>query len=191
MTMTSQAGAQPDAQAERPGVITMQGNPMTLLGRELKVGDRVPDFHVQAADTLQSAGWDDLSAGGTRAVLLILIPSIDTNVCALETSKFNRQVAHLPADKIKVVSVSADTPFAQSRWAKQEGVNNIQMLSDHKDRSFGPAFGAQIKELGLLSRSIYLIDKGGIVRYAELVPEIASEPDYDAVLAAAREVIAA
>ncbi len=183
MTMTSQV--------ERPGLITMQGNPLTLVGQELKVGDRIPDFHVQTADTLQTVGWDDLSENGTKAVLMILIPSIDTNVCALETSKFNRQVATLPTDKIKVVTMSADTPFAQARWAKEEGVNNIQMLSDHKDRTVGEAFGAQIKELGLLSRSIYLADKGGVIRYVELVPEIASEPDYDAVLAAAREVIAA
>ncbi len=183
MTMTSQV--------ERPGLITMQGNPLTLVGQELKVGDRIPDFHVQTADTLQTVGWDDLSENGTKAVLMILIPSIDTNVCALETSKFNRQVATLPTDKIKVVTMSADTPFAQARWAKEEGVNNIQMLSDHKDRTVGEAFGAQIKELGLLSRSIYLADKGGVIRYVELVPEIASEPDYDAVLAAARGVIAA
>ena len=183
MTMTSQV--------ERPGLITMQGNPLTLVGQELKVGDRIPDFHVQTADTLQTVGWDDLSENGTKAVLMILIPSIDTNVCALETSKFNRQVATLPTDKIKVVTMSADTPFAQARWAKEEGVNNIQMLSDHKDRTVGEAFGAQIKELGLLSRSIYLADKGGVIRYVELVPEIASEPDYDAVLAAARAVIAA
>lgn len=183
MTMTSQV--------ERPGLITMQGNPLTLVGQELKVGDRIPDFHVQTADTLQTVGWDDLSENGTKAVLMILIPSIDTNICALETSKFNRQVATLPTDKIKVVTMSADTPFAQARWAKEEGVNNIQMLSDHKDRTVGEAFGAQIKELGLLSRSIYLADKGGVIRYVELVPEIASEPDYDAVLAAAREVIAA
>ena len=145
MTMTSQV--------ERPGLITMQGNPLTLVGQELKVGDRIPDFHVQTADTLQTVGWDDLSENGTKAVLMILIPSIDTNVCALETSKFNRQVATLPTDKIKVVTMSADTPFAQARWAKEEGVNNIQMLSDHKDRTVGEAFGAQIKELGLLSRS--------------------------------------
>ena len=183
MTMT--------AQNERPGAITMQGSPMTLVGQELKVGDRIPDFHVQTADELETVGWDDLSENGTKAVLMILIPSIDTNVCALETSKFDRQIASLPADKIKVVTMSADTPFAQARWAKAEGVNNIQMLSDHKDRTVGVAFGAQIKELGLLSRSIYLADKDRVVRYAETVPEIVSEPDYDAVLAAAREVVGA
>ena len=187
MTMASQT----TSQTERPGAITMQGNPLTLVGQELKVGDRIPDFHVQTADKLQTVGWDELSEGGTKAVLMILIPSIDTSVCAMETGKFNRQVANLPTDKIKVVTMSADTPFAQARWAKAEGVNNIQMLSDHKDRTVGAAFGAQIKELGLLSRSIYLADKDGVVRYVQTVPEIASEPDYDAVLAAAREVAGA
>ena len=112
-------------------------------------------------------------------------------MCSLETVKFNRHVATLPTDKIKAVSISADTPFAQARWAKAEGVDNIQMLSDHKDRVVGEAFGAQVKELGLLSRSIYLADKDGIVRYVQTVPEIAMEPDYDAVLAAAREVVGA
>ena len=183
MTMTSQI--------ERPGAITMQGSPMTLVGQELKVGDRVPNFHVQTADKLETVGWDQLSEGGTRAVLMILIPSIDTSVCALETSKFNRQVAALPAGKVKVVTMSTDTPFAQARWAKAEGVDNIQMLSDHKDRTVGPAFGAFVKEMGMLSRSIYLADKDGIIRYVQTVGEIASEPDYDAVLAAVREVVGA
>ena len=176
------------SQIERPGAITFKGGPMTLIGQELKVGDKVPEFQVQTAGTLQTVGWDELSENGTKAVLMILVPSIDTSVCSLETGKFNRHVANLPADKIKVVTISADTPFAQDRWAKAEGINNIQMLSDHKDRTVGVAFGAQIKEMGLLSRSIYLADKDGIVRYVQTVPEIATEPDYDAVLAAAREV---
>jgi thiol peroxidase len=176
------------SQIERPGAITFKGGPMTLVGPELKVGDKVPDFQVQTADKLETVGWNEVSEGGTKAVLMILVPSIDTSVCSLETGKFNRHVANLPTDKIKVVTISVDTPFAQARWAKQEGVDNIQMLSDHKDRTVGVAFGAQVKEMGMLSRSIYLADKTGIVRYVQTVPEIASEPDYDAVLAAARQV---
>ena len=176
------------SQIERPGAITFKGGPMTLVGPELKVGDKVPDFQVQTADKLETVGWNEVSEGGTKAVLMILVPSIDTSVCSLETGKFNRHVANLPTDKIKVVTMSADTPFAQARWAKEEGINNIQMLSDHKDRTVGVAFGAQVKEMGMLSRSIYLADKDGIVRYVQTVPEIASEPDYDAVLAAARQV---
>ncbi len=176
-------------QTERPGAITFKGSPMTLIGQELKVGDRVPDFHVQTAEKLETVGWDELSENGTKAVLMIFVPSIDTSVCSLETGKFNRHVAGLPADKIRTVTVSTDTPFAQTRWAKEEGVTNIQMLSDHKDRVVGEAFGAQVKEMGMLSRSIYLVDKTGVVRYTQLVGEIASEPDYDAVLAAARAVV--
>jgi len=174
---------------ERPGAITFKGSPMTLLGRELKVGDHIPEFQVQNAADMQAVGWNELSAGGTKAVLMILVPSIDTNVCALETGKFNRHVANLPHEKITVVSISADTPFAQTRWAKEEKVDNIQMLSDHKDRTFGAAFGVQMKEMGMLARAIYLIDKSGIVRYIQTVPEVAMEPDYDAVMAAAREVV--
>lgn len=179
------------SQIERPGAITFKGGPMTLVGQELEVGDRVPDFHVQMADTLETVGWNDLSENGAKAVLMILVPSIDTSVCSLETGKFDRHVANLPADKIKTVTISTDTPFAQTRWAKEEGIGNIQMLSDHKDRTVGPAFGAFVKEMGMLSRSIYLADKDGVVRYVQTVPEIASEPDYDAVLAAAREVAGA
>ena len=174
---------------ERPGAIMFKGSPMTLLGRELKVGDHIPEFQVQSAADMQAVGWSELSAGGTKAVLMILVPSIDTSVCALETGKFNRHVANLPSEKITVVSISADTPFAQTRWAKEEKVDNIQMLSDHKDRTFGAAFGVQIKEMGMLARAIYLIDKGGIIRYIQTVHEIATEPDYDAVMAAARDLV--
>ncbi len=183
--------AQTSTLSERPGAITFKGTPMTLVGQELKVGDKLPDFHVQAAATLGVADWNTLSDGGTKAVLIIMVPSIDTSVCSLETGKFNRHVAGLPTDKIKTVAVSADTPFAQTRWAKEENIANIEMLSDHKDRDFGPALGVQIKEMGLLARAIYLVDKGGVIRYIQTVPEVASEPDYAAVLAAARDLVGA
>lgn len=145
--------AESTAQSERPGAITFKGTPMTLVGQQLHVGDCVPDFHVQTAGTRETVDWNTLSDGGTKAVLMILVPSIDTSVCSLETGKFNRHVAGLPAGKIKTVAVSADTPFAQTRWAKEENITNIEMLSDHKDRVFGPAFGVQIKEMGLLARA--------------------------------------
>ncbi len=174
--------------AERPHAITFKGNPVTLVGTELKVGDRIPDFTLAATD-LQPATFDDLSEHNQKAVLFILVPSIDTSVCSLETGKFNKHVAALPQGKIKVVTVSADTPFAQKRWAAQEKVDNIQMLSDHKERAFADAFGVRIKELGLLARAIYLVDKGGIVRYIQTVPEVATEPDYDSVLNAARALV--
>ena len=183
--------AESTAQSERSGGVTFKGTPMTLVGQQLQVGDRVPDFHVQTAGTRETVDWNTLSDGGTKAVLMILVPSIDTSVCSLETGKFNRHVAGLPTDKIKTVAVSADTPFAQTRWAKEENITNIEMLSDHKDRVFGPAFGVQMKEMGLLARAIYLVDKESIIRYIQTVPEVASEPDYAAVLAAARELVGA
>lgn len=178
-------------QTERAGAITFKGSPMTLVGQQIKVGDKAPDFQLQAADDLSTVTWETLSAGGTRAVLLILVPSIDTSVCALETRKFSQQIEALPKDQISVVTVSADTPFAQKRWATEEHVDNIRLLSDHKERSFADAYGVRIKELGMLARAIYLVDKNGIVRYVQTVPEVASEPDYDAVLQAARQVIGA
>lgn len=175
---------------ERTGQITFKGNPMTLVGPELKVGDKAPDFTLTSTD-LGQVTWDDLSNHGERAVLLIMVPSIDTSVCSLETNKFNKHVASLPADKIKVVTVSADTPFAQKRWATQENVTNIELLSDYREHSFADIFGVRIKELALLTRAIYLIDKDRTVKYVELVSEVATEPDYDAVLKAARELVSA
>jgi thiol peroxidase len=175
---------------ERTGQITFKGNPMTLVGPELKVGDKAPDFTLTSTD-LGQATWDDLSNHGQRAVLLILVPSIDTSVCSLETHKFNKLVASLPTDKIKVVTVSADTPFAQKRWAAQEQVTNIELLSDYREHAFADTFGVRIKELALLTRAIYLIDKDRTVKYVELVSEVATEPDYDAVMKIARELIGA
>ena len=174
---------------ERTGQITFKGSPMTLIGPELKVGDKAPDFSL-ISNGLGQVTWEDVSNHGQRAVLLILVPSIDTSVCSLETNKFNRHVASLPADKIKVITVSADTPFAQKRWVAQENINNIELLSDYRDHSFADAFGVRIKELALLTRATYLIDKDRTVRYVELVSEVATEPDYDAALRAARELVA-
>jgi thiol peroxidase len=173
---------------ERPHAITFKGVPMTLVGQELKVGDHAPDFILVASD-LSPVTWNDLSNNGAKAVLMILVPSIDTSICSLETGKFNKHVANLPSDKIKVVTISADTPFAQKRWAAEERIDNLQMLSDHKDRAFADAFGVRIKELGLLARAIYLLDKDGIIRYIQTVPEVATEPDYDEALRAARVLV--
>jgi thiol peroxidase len=175
---------------ERGGAITFKGNPMTLVGQELKVGDKAPDFELRSAD-LSVANWDTLSAGGTRAVLMVLIPSIDTPVCSLETGKFDRHVASLPTGKLKVVTISVDTPFAQKRWVAQEQVNNLELLSDYRTHDFATNYGVYIKELGLAARAIYLIDKDRTVRYVQLVSEVATEPDYDAVLKATRDLIGA
>lgn len=173
--------------AERTGVVTFKGNPMTLVGPALKTGDRAPDFQLVGND-LSEVTLNDALANGTRAALLIVVPSIDTSVCSLETAKFNKQVRDLAQDKIATYTVSEDLPFAQKRWAEQEQVKSLQLLSDYKHHTFGKAYGVLIKELGLLARSIFVVDNGGVIRYAHIVPEVAQEPDYDEVIAAARQV---
>jgi len=173
--------------AEREGVVTFKGNPMTLVGQALKTGDRAPDFHLVGND-LSEVTLKDALAGGSRAALLIVVPSIDTSVCSLETAKFNKQVRELPEGKVATFTISEDLPFAQKRWSEAEQVKSLQLLSDYKDHSFGKAYGVWIKELGLLARSIFIVDKNGIIQFTQIVPEIAQEPDYDQVLAAARDV---
>ena len=173
---------------ERSGVITFKGTPMTLVGPEIKPGDKAPDFALTAND-LSTVTLSDALAGYTRAALLIVVPSIDTSVCSLETIKFNRHVTELPADKIAAYTVSEDLPFAQKRWCVAEKVTNLHLLSDYKGHAFGPAYGVLIRELGLLARAVFLVDRTGVVRTARIVPEVALEPDYVEVLSAARATI--
>lgn len=174
-------------EAERQGVVTFKGNPMTLVGPALQAGDRAPEFRLVGND-LSEVTLQDALGGGSRAALLIVVPSIDTSVCSLETAKFNKQIRDLPEGKIATYTVSEDLPFAQKRWSEQEQVKSLQLLSDYKYHTFGKAYGVLIKELGLLARSIFIVDKGGIIRFAEIVPEVAQEPDYDQVIAAARDI---
>lgn len=173
---------------ERKNVVTFKGNPMTLVGPELHVGDKAPGFSLVAND-MSSVTLDTTLANGTRGALLIVVPSIDTSVCALETAKFNRQVAELPSDKIATYTISVDLPFAQKRWCTEEHVENLHLLSDYKEHTFGPRYGVLIKELNLLARSVFVVDKNSVIRYIEIVPEVALEPDYEAVIAAARALL--
>ena len=175
---------------ERVGAVTFKGNPMTLLGPELKAGDKAPNFSLVAND-LSALTLADALAGGTRAALLIVVPSIDTSVCSLETAKFNQHVQDIPTDKLATYTISVDLPFAQKRWAAAENVTNLSLLSDHKTHEFGVDYGVWLKELGLLARATFLVDKTGVVRMAAIVPEVAQEPDYDAVLAEATKLIGA
>jgi len=167
---------------ERPGAVTLRGNPVTLIGPELKVGDRAPDFTVSKT-LVERVSLAD-TAGKVR--ILLSVPSLDTPVCALETKKFNEQARQLPAE-IVIQVISADLPFAQSRWCGAEGVEHVQTLSDHRDVSFGQAYGVLIKDLRILARAAFVVDREGILRYVEYVPEVAQEPNYDAILAAARQ----
>lgn len=168
---------------ERPGIITMKGNPRTLVGPELHSGDAAPDFALSAAD-LSVKHLDDVVGGGKNAALLIVVPSLDTNVCSIESHKFNDRIAELP-EGVKAYVVSMDLPFAQTRWKGDGDEIQLGLLSDYRERSFGPAYGVLIKEMGLLARSIFVIGADKTIRYVQIVPEISAEPDYDAAIDAA------
>ena len=169
---------------ERSGVITFKGNPMTLLGTELKVGDKAPDFNV--VDTALTPVSLATHAGKIR--IISAVPSLDTPVCDTETRKFNQEAADLP-DDVVVLTISLDLPFAQKRWCGAAGIERVVTLSDYRDRSFGQNYGVLIKELLLLARCIFVVDAQGIIRYIQQVPEVTSEPDYAAVIAAAKALL--
>lgn len=169
---------------ERTGIITFKGNPMTLLGPELKVGDKAPDFCV-VDNTLAPVGIDT-HAGKIRVISAV--PSLDTPVCDTETRRFNQEAAALP-DNVVVLTVSLDLPFAQKRWCGAAGIDKVTTLSDYRDRSFGHNYGVVIKELLLLARCIFVVDADGIIRYIQQVPEVTSEPDYAAVLTAVKALL--
>lgn len=156
--------------------VTFKGNPVTLLGKEVKVGDKAPDFTVLSS-TLQPTKLSDFDG---KVIVIAIYPSIDTGICAAQNRRFNQE-----ADKLKdvaVLSISVDLPFAQSRFCAAEGLDNIVTLSDHKDLDFGLKYGFVIEELRLLARGTVIIGKDKVVKYVEFVPEIAQEPDYDAAL---------
>lgn len=167
---------------ERKGVITFKGNPMTLLGPEIKVGEKAPDFLVV------DNGLASVSLGNFKGMIKIVsaVPSLDTPVCNMETRHFNQEAAKLPGNVV-ILTVSMDLPFAQKRWCAASGVDKVVTLSDYRERSFGEAYGVLIKELKLLSRSLFVIDADDVVRYIQHVPEVTTEPNYGAVLAAARQ----
>ena len=168
---------------ERPGVVTARGNPLTLLGPELKAGEAAPEVHLTAAN-MAVLTLDDLTDHGNRAALLIVVPSLDTPTCAIESRTFNKRLGELP-EGVKPYIVSMDLPFAMVRWCGAEGVT-LENLSDYRDHSFGYAYGVRIKENGLLMRSIFIIGKDKKLSYVELVPDISHEPKYDDVIKAAQ-----
>lgn len=163
--------------------ITFQGNPVTVQGTKVKVGDKAPDFTVLSND-LKPVTLAD-TAGKVR--LISVVPSLDTGVCATQTRRFNEEAVAL-GDDVKVLTISVDLPFAQARWCGAEGIDAVQTLSDHKDLSFGNAYGIVIEELRLLARSIFVIDKNDQVTYVEYVPEVTDHPDYEKALEAVKEL---
>ena len=170
---------------ERPGATTMRGNPLTLIGPELKVGDKAPDFklvdnslkHVTLADT------------GHNVRIISVVPSLDTPVCEAQTKRFNDEAAQLP--NVDIYTVSMDLPFAQKRWCGAFGVDKVKMLSDHRDGSFGSNYGTLIKDLRIESRAIFVLDPNNTIRHVEYVKEVAEHPNYDTALSAARSATAA
>lgn len=170
--------------ADRTGIITMHGNGLTLSGNPVQVGDAAPDF------TVLDNGLAPKSLADFKGKVLIIaaVPSLDTPVCDMETRRFNSEATGL-SDDITVLTVSMDLPFAQKRWCGNAGVERVLTLSDYKDASFGEAFGLLIKELRLLARAVLVIDRKGTIVHQQIVPEIASEPDYDAALNAAKKAL--
>ena len=171
--------------AERTGVVTMMGNPITLVGNEVTVGQKAPDAELVAND-LAVVKLSALCAG--KVCILSSVPSLDTPVCDTETRRFNEEAGKV-GEGIIVLTVSMDLPFAQGRWCGAAGVKNVQTLSDHRSADFGKAYGVLVKDLRLLARAVFVVDKTGTIRYIELVKEVASEPNYDAALAAAKKLM--
>jgi thiol peroxidase len=172
-----------DEVQERAGATTLQGNPMTLLGPELKAGDKAPEFDA-VDSSLQPI---NLSKTGRAVRVFSVIPSLDTPVCDAQTKRFNEEAASLPG--VEIYTVSMDLPFAQKRWCGAFGVDNVKMVSDHKSGSFGEHYGTLIKELRIESRAIFVVDKNDVIRHAEYVKEVADHPNYESAMKIAKDLV--
>ncbi len=163
---------------ERKEFYSFRNRNVYLVGPEIKAGDKAPAFIVLAQD------FTEVSAEALKGKTTVFatVPSLDTGVCDAETKRFNDEAAKF-GDKINFVTVSCDLPFAQKRWCGMTNVDKVKILADHRDHSFGQAYGVFVKETGFLWRAVFVVDKNGIVQYAEYVPEIGKHPDYDAILA--------
>lgn len=169
---------------ERKNLVTMNGTALTLLGNPVEVGHQAPSF-VAIGNNMAPV---DFASFRGQVVILSAVPSLDTPVCDTETRKFNAAAAKL-GSQVKIITISMDLPFAQARWCGAAGIDQVVTVSDYKDRSFGQAYGVLIKEIGLLARAVFVIDQQGVVRHIELVKEIASEPNYDQIIAAAKALL--
>jgi len=165
--------------------VTMQGRPVTLAGEEMKVGMTAPDFKVIDNDMLPLKFSRSYKG---RITIIASVPSLDTSVCDLETRRFNKEAEAL-GPEVSVLTISMDLPFAQKRWCGAAGVKIVRTASDYQKADFGKAYGVLIKELRLLARAVFIVDKDGIVKYAQIVPEVSKEPDYEEVLHAVKAMV--
>ena len=166
---------------ERKGIITFRGNPFTLQGNPVKQGDKAPDFRLLAND-LSPRTLDNYKG---KTLVISVVPSLDTGVCDMQTRRFNNEASAL-GEHVRILTISCDLPFAQARWCGAAGVTQLETLSDHYELSFGMAYGVVIKELRLLTRAIFVVNKAGMITHSQIVPEVSTEVDFDAALAAAK-----
>ncbi|CAH0117588.1 MULTISPECIES: thiol peroxidase [unclassified Paenibacillus] len=169
---------------ERTNVATFKGNPLTLIGPELKVGDQAPDFKLNK-NLLEQASLQDYAG---KIKLISVVPSIDTGVCDAQTRRFNEEASKL-GDNVVILTVSADLPFAQARWCGAAGVDKVVMLSDYKSNSFGEAYGVLIKEFQLDMRAVFVIDANDKISYVEVLKEMTEHPDYDKAIEAVKALV--
>ena len=168
---------------ERTGLITFKGKPVTLVSNIITVGKKSPNFVVTANDMSPV----ELSSLRGKIVVISSVPSLDTPVCDTETRRFNQEAGKLGSD-IVVLTISMDLPFAQKRWCAANGIDHVRTVSDYSDASFGTSYGVLIKELRLLARAVFIVDRDGVIRYIQLVKEVSQEPDYDAILNALKKL---
>jgi thiol peroxidase len=169
---------------ERQGVVTLKGSPITLVGDEVKAGQKAKDFILLDNDLKEKT----LADFKGKIKLIATVPSLDTPVCDLEIKRFNEEASKLSKDLV-IIFISMDLPFAQKRFCQEFEINKVRTLSDHRSASFGTNYGVLIKELRLLARAIFLIDKDDNVRYAEYVKEVGMHPNYDAALNAIKSLL--
>lgn len=167
---------------ERAGATTLKGSPLTVIGPELKVGDKAPDFELVDVNLSPAT----LAKTGSSVRIFSVVPSLDTPVCDAQTKRFNEEAAKLP--NVEIYTVSMDLPFAQKRWCGAFGVDKVKMLSDHRSGSFGASYGTLIKELRIESRAIFVVDKDNVIRHVQYVKEVGDHPDYESALKTARSL---
>ncbi|WP_438493564.1 thiol peroxidase [Paenibacillus sp. IHBB 3054] len=169
---------------ERTGVAAFKGNPITLVGPQLKAGDSAPQFTV-SKNLLEDTSLSDYAG---KIKLISVVPSLDTGVCDAQTRRFNSEAAEL-GDDVVILTISMDLPFAQARWCGAAGIDRVITLSDHKEAAFGQAYGVLIKEFRLDMRSIFVIDKNDTLAYVEYLGEMSEHPNYEAAIVAVKELL--